>query len=58
MLLYIPSFTTVNHSQAGIYVFKVNIPENIFLEKLYLKKTPERRSGIFNVNFEQISHKE
>ena len=38
---------------ANIYLFKVN---NRNTRKLTIKKRPWRRSGVFTVNFEHISH--
>ena len=50
-------------NQTGIYLFKVNNRNTRTMCEIYSRltiKTPERsywlRSGVFNVNFEQISH--
>ena len=50
-------------NQTGIYLFKVNNRNTRTMWEIYSRltiKTPEQsywlRSGVFNVNFEQISH--
>ena len=58
-----PVFCTFNLRLAGIYLLKVNIKNTRARYKIGSKltiKTPERRqwrrSGVFIVNFEPISH--
>ena len=52
----------LDENRAGIYLFKVNNGNTRALCEIYSKltiKTPERRqwrSGVFIINFEQISH--